>query len=125
MTNPQNKFAALVLAADRGPGDPVAKAAGVPCKSLAPVHGSPMVFRVINALDASEEVDEINLCGPPETIVNQTKGLVDLISSGKVKWYENQQTPSTSAYHVLKSLPADVPVHAEWRPEGIPADSAD
>ena len=110
MTNPQTKFAAIVLAADRGPGDPVAQAAGVPCKSLAAVHGTPMVFRVINALEGSQEVDTINLCGPPETIVNQTKDLVDLISSGKVKWYANQQTPSTSAYHVLKSLPADLPV---------------
>jgi len=110
MPHPRNKYAAIVLAADRGPGDPVAQAAGVPCKSLAPVDGIPMVFRVINALGASREVDSINLCGPPETIVNQTKELVDLISSGKVKWYENQQTPSTSAYHVLKSLPTDVPV---------------
>jgi GTP:adenosylcobinamide-phosphate guanylyltransferase len=110
MTIPQKKFAAVVLAADRGPGDPVAKAAGVPCKSLTPVHGIPMVFRVVNALDAAQQVDAIHLCGPPETIVNRTRGLIDLISSGKVKWHANQQTPSTSAYHVLKSLPADVPV---------------
>ncbi len=110
MTNPQPKFTALVLAADRGPGDLVAKAAGVPCKSLTPIGGTPMVFRVLNALEASREVDAINLCGPPESIVNQTADLRDLIASGKVKWFANQATPSSSAYHVLQRLPDEVPV---------------
>jgi GTP:adenosylcobinamide-phosphate guanylyltransferase len=110
MHNSNQAFTALVLAADRGPDDPVAKAAGVPCKSLTPVGGIPMVFRVVNALDASEEVDAINLCGPPESIVNQTADLADLIASGKVKWYANQASPSSSAYHVLQRLPDEVPV---------------
>ena len=39
---------AIVLAADRTPRDPVARAAGVPCKSLAPVGGRPMVLRVLD-----------------------------------------------------------------------------
>jgi len=110
MTDSQKKFNALVLAADRESDDPVAKAAGVPCKSLAPVGGTPMVFRVANALDASVEVDAINLCGPPESIVNQSPDLRGLIGSGKVNWFANQATPSTSAYHVLQSLPDEVPV---------------
>jgi GTP:adenosylcobinamide-phosphate guanylyltransferase len=111
MTNTQpSKFTALILAADRGPDDPVARAAGVPCKSLAPIGGIPMLFRVINALVAAGEIEAINLCGPPQFIVNQTTELADLIASGKVKWYANQATPSTSAYHVLKALPDDAPV---------------
>jgi GTP:adenosylcobinamide-phosphate guanylyltransferase len=110
MTNSREKFTAIVLAADRGPDDPVAKAAGVPCKSLAPIGGIPMVFRVVKALKASEEVDAINLCGPPESIVNQTPELGDLIASGKVNWFKNQATPSTSAYQVLQILPDEVPV---------------
>ena len=61
-------FTAIVLAADRDPGDPVAAAAGVPCKSLTPIDGIPMLFRVVNALNASREVDAINLCGPPQSI---------------------------------------------------------
>lgn len=110
MTNLPAKFTALVLAADRGSDDPVAKAAGVPCKSLAPIDGIPMVFRVVNALDASTEVDAVNLCGPPQSIVNQTADLGGLIASGKVTWYANRATPSSSAYHVLQKLPAEVPV---------------
>jgi GTP:adenosylcobinamide-phosphate guanylyltransferase len=110
MTSPLNKFSALVLAADRGPDDPVARSAGVPCKSLTPIAGIPMVFRVINALETSREVDAINLCGPPESIVNQTADLADLIAAGNANWYANQATPSTSAYHVLQRLPEEVPV---------------
>ena len=56
MTSPHPTFAAIVLAADRRPDDPVAKAAGVPCKSLTPVGGKPMVFRVLDALTASRMV---------------------------------------------------------------------
>ena len=43
-------FTALVLAGDRTPDDPVARAAGVPCKALALVGGRPMVSRVLDAL---------------------------------------------------------------------------
>ena len=110
MNNPRTKFAAIVLAADRGPDDPVARAAGVPCKSLTPIGGIPMVFRVVKTLEASREISAINLCGPPDSIVKQTTDLGDLIASGKVKWYANQATPSTSAYQVLQHLPDEVPV---------------
>ena len=110
MHNPQQAFTALVLAADRGPDDPVAKAGGVPCKSLAPVGGIPMVFRVVKALEESCEVGAINLCGPPESIVNQTSDLGELIGSGKVNWYANRATPSSSAFDVLQRLPQEVPV---------------
>lgn len=110
MIKSHDKFAALVLAADRGPGDPVAGAAGVPCKSLVPIGGVPMVLRVINALEAAGQVGEIKLSGPPATIVDQTPALERLIKSGKINWFANKATPSTSAFHVLEQLPAEVPV---------------
>ena len=43
-------FTAVVLAGDRTADDPVARAAGVPCKALALVGGRPMVHRVLEAL---------------------------------------------------------------------------
>ena len=110
MINSHPKFAAVVLAADRGPDDPVAKASGVHCKSLAPVGGRPMVFRVLDALDASKMVNTFILCGPPKSIVDQQPDLGNLISSGRVKWFENQATPSSSAFHVLQALPDRTPV---------------
>ena len=110
MTNPHPKFTAVVLAADRGPDDPVAKAAGVHCKSLTPVGGKPMVFRVLDALTASQVVNRYILCGPPKSIVDQEPDLQTLIASGRVKWFENQATPSSSAFHVLQTLPDETPV---------------
>ena len=110
MTNPEPKFTAVVLAADRGPGDPVAKATGARCKSLTPVGGIPMVFRVLDALTASQTVDTYILSGPPKSIMDQEPDLGTLVTSGRVKWFENQASPSSSAYHVLQSLPNETPV---------------
>ena len=110
MTNHQPKFTAVVLAADRGPDDPVAKAAGVRCKSLTPVGGKPMVVRVLDALTASQAVNAYILCGPPKSVVDQETDLETLIASGRVKWFENQATPSSSAFHVLQTLPDETPV---------------
>lgn len=103
-------FTAIVLAADRGPGDPVAEAAGVPCKSLAPIGGTPMVLRVLDALSEAQEVGPRILCGPPQDIIDQHAALRTLRSSGQITWVPNQATPSTSAYHVLQSLPDDTAV---------------
>ena len=125
MTQHQDKFTALILAADRGPDDPVAKAAGVPCKSLTPIDGIPMVFRVLDALGTSTEIDRRILCGPPKHIVDGEHDLRSLIETGKVDWFENLQTPSSSANHVLQMLPENIPVllttadHALLNPQMI------
>ena len=110
IANSHPKFTAVVLAADRGPHDPVAKAAGVRCKSLVPVGGRPMVLRVLDALTASQGVNAYILCGPPKAVLDQEPDLGMLITSGKIKWFENQATPSASAFHVLQSLPDETPV---------------
>ncbi len=72
-------LAIVVLAGDRGPGDPLAAAAGVPGKVLVPVAGRPMLVRVLEAaggLDADRpirlvrpdhEAYEAALAGGPET----------------------------------------------------------
>lgn len=105
MKNTRKTFAAVVLAADRGPDDPVAKAAGVSCKSLTPVGGKPMLFHVLEALAASHSINTRILCGPPDSVVRQEPELYSLIESGKIKWFMNQTTPSASAFHVLQKLP--------------------
>ncbi len=105
MNVPKSTYTAVILAADRGPQDEVARATGAPCKSLAPVGGVPMVLRVLDALDASREISSCILCGPPRSIVDKHEALGSLISSGKIKWMQNQATPSTSTSSVLNSLP--------------------
>ncbi|MEE9526876.1 MAG: NTP transferase domain-containing protein [Syntrophobacteria bacterium] len=103
-------FTAVVLAGDRKPGDPVAEAAGVSCKSLIPVGGRPMVLRVLDALEAAREIEGIVLCGPDKSAVDQDKELRVRIGSGKVRWVESQATPSSSAYLAMQPLPDSTPV---------------
>ncbi|MGD8925033.1 MAG: NTP transferase domain-containing protein [Syntrophobacterales bacterium] len=110
MTNEERPFTAVVLAADRSSDDPLIQAAGVCCKALVPVGGIPMVLRVLDALNAAQEIDSRILCGPHQSAIDQEAGLSGLVSSGEVEWVENQATPSSSTYHALQSLPGDSPV---------------
>ena len=101
---PDGPLAALVLAADRGPDDPVARAAGVPCKALAPVGGRPMVLRVLDALAASRTVGPVLLCGPPRAIVDASPALRERLDSGAAAWIPNSATPAASTAMGLATL---------------------
>jgi GTP:adenosylcobinamide-phosphate guanylyltransferase len=110
MTKSTKPFTAVVLAGDRAGGEPVAKAAGVPCKSFAPVAGRPMVLRVLDTLAAAQEVSSSILCGPSRHLIDQQAELQTRIVSGQVKWIKNQATPSLSTYHTLQTLSDNLPV---------------
>lgn len=103
-------FWAVVLAADRTSADPVALAAGVPCKALAPVGGRPMLLRVLDALSAAEEVGDCILCGPSADLLEGVPEIRERIGAGALRWLPHQATPSNSALSALHSLPADAPV---------------
>jgi CTP:molybdopterin cytidylyltransferase MocA len=106
----EHRFNAIVLAADRGPGDPVAMAAGVPAKCLTPIAGSPMVVRVVRALERSGCIETILLCGPTAEPMRGSAELRELLADGRVRWMEPGATPSTSAALALAALPKDEPV---------------
>lgn len=106
----ETPFTAVVLAADRTLEDPVAQAAGVCCKAFAPVRGTPMVLRVLQALAESRETDTRILCGPGESQLGETSELRRLIDSGDVKWLSPKATPSTSAYAAMDSLAPETPL---------------
>lgn len=112
MSRPGNstKFTALILAADRSSGDPVAAATGAPCKSLSPVGGIPMVIRVINALEAADEVDSCILCGPSKEIIDQSPQLRQALTRDNIRWIPNRETPSTSTYAALQQVDQKKPV---------------
>lgn len=103
-------FTAVVLAADRSAGDPVARAAGVPCKALAPVGGRPMLTRVLDALSRAEEVGSCVVCGPASDILEREPQLQRLTAAGILRWVAPQATPATSARFALNSVPANSPV---------------
>lgn len=119
------RFTAVVLAADRTPNDPVATAARVPCKALAPVGGRPMVFRVLDALAGSDQVEGCVLCGPPPAVVDREPALRQRLASPGFRWLAPGATPSTSVAAALSSIPRGTPVlvttadHALLRPEMV------
>ena len=110
MSRKTSKFTALILAADRSPGDPVAAASGAPCKSLSPVVGIPMVLRVIKALEDSSEVDFCILCGPSKEIINQSPELSQALTKDSIRWMPQRETPSTSTYEALQQIDQGKPV---------------
>jgi len=110
MNDQRKTFRAVVLAGDRGPADHVAQAAGVNGKSLVPVGGTPMVLRVLDALQAAESIRTCLLCGPSRQIIDREPTLQTRLASGKVQWIPSRETPSASTYHALNSLSGHMPV---------------
>ena len=110
MNRTAKTFTGVVLAADRGPDDPVARTAGAPCKAFVPLGGRPMVLRVLDTLAGAREVDSLVVCGPSEALLPQEPELLSRITAGKIRWIPPQATPSESTYHVLEALSPDAPV---------------
>jgi GTP:adenosylcobinamide-phosphate guanylyltransferase len=123
MMSAKPPFFVVILAGDRQPNDPVALQAGVSCKALTPVSGRAMVLRVLDALEGAHDVSTPILVGPSMTAVKENAELAERLRSNQAQWMAPQETPSTSAFIALQSLPEDVPVllttadHALLTPE--------
>lgn len=103
-------FAALVLAADRTGKDPITQHTGAACKAFAPVAGIPMIIRVLDTLAACESINQIILCGPPESLLHHCPELQQRIANGQVTWLANLDSPSRSADRGLSIVDNDTPV---------------
>jgi GTP:adenosylcobinamide-phosphate guanylyltransferase len=110
MADKETPFNAIVLAGQRPGKDPVADAAGVACKSFAPIGGRPMVHRVLDALAAAGQVGSRILCGPSQSMIDQEPELKARIEQGEVKWIASHSTPSLSTHHALQTLPQQAPI---------------
>lgn len=116
-------FTALVLAGERGPTDPLTVGMDAGCKALVPVGGTPMLFRVLDALADSDEVGPILMSGPDRPQLEGSRHLADGITAGRWDWCAPGASPATSAYAALESLSAETPVllttadHALLNPE--------
>jgi CTP:molybdopterin cytidylyltransferase MocA len=105
-----SQFTALVLAADRTANDPVAVKTGMACKAIAPIYGTPMIIRVLDALEASGMVKTIVVCGPPESALPGCPELEKRIECGRVTWLPNLDSPSRSANSGLSRIDKNAPV---------------
>lgn len=110
MVGPITLFTAIILAGDRTSSDPVAEAAGVPCKAFTPVGGRPMVLRVLDALEASRQIGKCILCGPSQQSIAQQPEINARIAEKQLIWMPGQSTPSLSTHHILESLSDAAPV---------------
>lgn len=103
------KFTCLLLAADREGQNPVAQAAGVPCKSLALLEGSPMLVRVLKALEQCSTIERCLLLGPAwEILANHP--IASLLKPPRLEWVAPEPSPSLSALAGLSRIPEDRPV---------------
>ncbi len=119
------KFTAIVLAADRGTSDPVATATQSLCKALSPVLGTPMLLRVIQALQQSQSIGSIIIVGPAQEIASSNPALMSLLEQDNINWINNGATPCTSAQLALQQITTSSPTlittadHALLNPEII------
>jgi CTP:molybdopterin cytidylyltransferase MocA len=99
-------LAIVVLAGDRGPQDPIAAAAGVVGKVLAPIAGRPMLAHVLSAARALGD-------GVPIRVVcnerPEYREVVDSFAgaSGAITIVEPASGPAASLVRALETLPSD------------------
>lgn len=108
--NKKDQFTAVVLAADRTARDPISVATGAACKAFAPVGGTPMIVRVLDALEASGMVKTIVLCGPPESLLPDCPELEERIRTGRAVWLPNLNSPSRSADSAMAQIDPEAKV---------------
>ncbi len=98
---------ALVLAGRRGPGDPLAAAAGVAHRALVEVDGTSSLERVVGTLARSPWIQRTLISiDQPEILAGQPD-LSARISAGEISLIESASSPSRSVLRVLRGLPPD------------------
>ncbi|GAB4358163.1 MAG: nucleotidyltransferase family protein [Kiloniellaceae bacterium] len=101
---PAQRFTVLVLAGDRGPQDPVSRAAGVAHKCLAKVAGTAMLERVVTALAASPHTDGIAVSLNDPAVLRALPGLAPLLASGRLRPLQAAGAPSQSVLKAVEEL---------------------
>lgn len=104
MTRASGPYTALVLAASRGPEDPVAKAQGLRHKCLVSAAGQPMLQRVWAALAVSASVGPIAVCIDDPTVLAAVPELDREIQSGAVATVSAAATPALSVVGAVAEL---------------------
>lgn len=99
-------WTALVLAAGRGPDDPMARAHGVTHKCLIEVGGTPMLARVLSTLRAHPAIGRIGVSIEDQALVEQAVGPIP----GEVFVIPSQASAAASAAAALESGLLDHPV---------------
>jgi GTP:adenosylcobinamide-phosphate guanylyltransferase len=106
---PDPRFTALVLAADRGPDDPVARAGGRRRKCLVEVAGRPMLARVAAALLASRWVGDVAVSIDEPELLATLPELEPALRQGRLRPAASAATPSLSVLAAMQELGSPLP----------------
>jgi GTP:adenosylcobinamide-phosphate guanylyltransferase len=106
----QKPFTAIILAGERGPGDPLVAHTSACCKAMVEVDGTPMIIRVLSALENAAQIGRRLVSGPGNEKLAEGSPLNQLLETDAVGWCEPWSTPSTSAYRAMQQVPPDTPV---------------
>jgi CTP:molybdopterin cytidylyltransferase MocA len=100
---------AIVLAGSRGPADPVAVAAGVSHKALAPVAGTPMLARVLETLAAVPRIGRVLVVIEDPALVHGHPAFAPFRARGALTVLPATPSPSRSVLAALDAVPAPFP----------------
>lgn len=106
----RDRFDALVLAAGRGPDDPMARASGTTHKCLLDIAGTPMIMRVLNALTASRSVNRILVSIEDPSIIADAPGYQALAGQHPIETIPSASQASSSVARALRSGDLAFPV---------------
>lgn len=101
---------ALILAGSRGPDDPMAKAAGVSHKALAPVAGVPMLLRVAEALRQTGRFQRLYVCIEEPSVVFRVPGLEAMHRARLLETIPAAESPAASVAAALKRIDLSRPL---------------
>ena len=105
-----DRFTALILAGSRPGGDPLAQAAGVSHKALAPVAGVAMLTRVVATLREAQTVHRVVVCGLDRQALAREPALRASLDSGALEFLASRATPSASVLSAMQQLDAATPL---------------
>lgn len=91
------RWHAIVLAGERPGGNALARSLGLPAAVLAPLAGIPCLQRVVDALLRSATVSHVTLCGPAESVAQQSEAVCALVERPEVDWLAPAAGPAASA----------------------------
>lgn len=100
----------LLLAGSRGGSDPVAAAAGVTHKALAPVAGRPMIAHMLETLQAVPELGRIVLLCETPAALRTVPAVAEAEANGRLAFAPSAASPARSVLAGLDRPEAALPV---------------
>ncbi len=97
-------YTALILAGRRGSDDPLAAATGAPHRALLDVAGTPMLARVVRALEACDRVSGLTVSIDARELLAGVPELAARLDAGSLSVLDSESSPSRSVLAALDGL---------------------